>query len=174
MSDIQMCDPKGGNLYFNERTGQYYPAHLDITLVNAPDKVLSRRWAYCNELVTAKIAGTNKLGKGGTSGSEYPFVSCAKLERLEIPDSDGCNSFLATSCVKLSEVILGGIGKPVSGIYSNAFSASGTMVTGEKTITIYVADATTIPLADAPWGLTGATVIYRSSTTGEIREVPSE
>lgn len=166
----------GETLYINEYTGQYYPKNLDFTDSSPSTTVnerFTRRWLLCQELETAKVTLTQRLGAiGSNGGGSEAFSRCPKLKTLEIVNGVGSSTYLASYCPMLQTVILGSIGHPVSGAYSNAFLNSGGSASN-KTLTIYVSDDTTIPLSGAPYGLTGATVIYRSATTGEIKEVPS-
>lgn len=166
-TNIMMADPKGEKLYYEPKTGAFYPKKLDITITYQQRYSLTRRYAFCSELEEATLRGSFNLTSGW---GENCFSNCPKLRRLYLPTFTATNSYIAAYSPMLELVELGSIGHPVSGMYYNSFSGSGGSVTGEKTVTVYVADTTTIPLANAPWGLTGATVIYRSSTTGEIRE----
>lgn len=169
MSDRRrlMLSPNGEKLYYEPKTGAFYPKKLDITITNQQRNCLTRRYAYCSELEEATLRGSVNLSSGW---GDNCFSTCPKLRRLYLPTFTDSNSYIAANCPMLELVEIGSLGHPVSSIYYNSFSGSGGSVTGEKTVTVYVADTTTIPLAHAPWGLTGATVIYRSSTTGEIRE----
>lgn len=161
--------PGGEKLYYNERTGCFYPKNLDMTIDGSRyvRNSLAGRYAYCENLESAVFRGIGSIGTNGHGG--YPVNDCPNLKKLELPKGCGGDTYIAASCAKLESVVLGSVGFPVSAIYYNAFSGSGTAA-AEKTITVYVKDDAALPLAYAPWGYTGAAVVYRSSATGEIRE----
>ena len=123
-----------------------------------------------------------------------PFKACAELEYFEYnsshstafaPPSTGLADNLKLKDIKLNAnlnlsgnlwfmagnknaetVQLGGVGRAITnGIHGNTFN--GCTQSG-LTITIYVNDNATLPLASSPWGATNATIIYRSATTGEV------
>lgn len=173
MSDRRrlMMSPNGEKLYYEPRTGAFYPKKLDITITNQKRLCLAHRYAYCSELEEATLRGYVDLSANWGNNC---FDDCPILRKLYVPGFADSNSYIAANCPMLEVVELGSLGHPVSSLYMGAFTGSGKSVTGEKSITVYVADTTAIPLANAPWGLTGAIVIYRSSTTGEIREVPTK
>lgn len=162
----------GNEPIYDKYTGIWYPKKLNIIIDNSISQKLRYKYAYAQHLEEAIVSGY--IGFGVSNGGENAFSNCPNLRKLYLPTQGSTSSNIAAGCPKLEKVILGSIGHPISSLYSRTFGESGGSVTGEKTITVYVNDSTTIPLASAPWGLTGATVIYRSATTGEIREVPSE
>lgn len=166
-----LLGPSGEPVLYEPRTGCFYTNPLDITISGTDESTreLQRRFSKCSYLVDATLRGYAL----GSAVSQDAFSSCPRLERLRI--TNGCSevSFIARECPLLKEVTIGSVGYPVSALYRTAFSGSGNLASGKR-ITVYVADSTQIPLADAPWGLTDAAVIYRSATTGEIREVPTQ
>lgn len=162
-------------LLYTPRTGCFYPKILNISLTDPVRTALTGRYQYCDELKEATVAGSQTIGGGGyrdTGGSV--FSSCGNLEKIALVDGyspTASQTYVAGDCPKLREVIIGSIGHPVTGtLYENAFRGSGGQ-SGGATMTIYVADDRELPLANAPYGLQNATVIYRSATTGEILEV---
>lgn len=172
---MALMSQSGEKLFYNERTGAHYPKYLNITIVGGrgsgrviDNGVLNYRWAYCEELEEAII--DSPLIAGNTKGSNL-FRGCPKLKRIELLGgiTSGSNNF-AESCPYLETVILGSVGYP-NGVLNNntawLFRDSGKNA-NNKTITIYVDDNETIPFVGEPWGLTGATVIYRSATTGQV------
>ena len=172
---FDMTKRKGEGEYFvSPKTGCVYPRVLHIKLStygpDIPNFSQSFRWAYCDELEEVVVEEGSKVGIGFSTKGANTFTANNKLKRLELVDGVGVAENFARSCPALSEVIIGSIGNPITGMAGGAFGNSGTSATN-PTITVYVTDETTIPLANAPWGLTGATVIYRSSTTGEVRTV---
>lgn len=165
-----LMGPNGEKILYEPKTGCYYTNPLDITIsgyVNNSGELASR-YARCSYLTEATIRGTNVIGQSNQGQGCLSFNPL--LEKVNLPGGCGTNSYIAESCPNLSEVTLGSVGHAVTGIYSNAFRNSGASAES-KTITVYVNDSATLPLTNAPWGLTGATVIYRSATTGEVIEV---
>lgn len=161
----------GETLFLNPYTGQYYPRILDFTPASDSENkgYMTGRWDSCDKLQEATIRGYTRLGRKGDGAKA--FSNCKNLRKLVI--THGCQSgdtYLANNCPKLQEIQIGSVGHVGHTLYSNSFSSSGTQAT-DKTLTVYVTDTETIPVSGAPWGFTGANVIYRSSTTGEIREV---
>lgn len=172
---FDMTKRKGGGEYFvSQNTGCIYPRVLRIKLPTnggqIPNNSQSSRWAYCDELEEVVVEEGSKVGIGLSTKGTNTFSRNNKLKRLELVDGVGDNQNFAQYCPALSEVIIGSIGNPITSIAAGTFSGSGTSATN-PTITVYVTDETTIPIANAPWSLANATVIYRSSTTGEVRTV---
>ena len=94
----------------------------------------------------------------------YFFESCNNLKKVYLPKITQLTSYMPfRNTDNVEEVQLGSIGYPVSKI---AYSLAGY---SNAQVTIYVSDDTSIPLAGSPWGWSGSTFIYRSSTTGEVR-----
>ena len=162
--------PSGENLYYEAKTGCYYPKNLDIT-VTPPSAVgyMTNRYAYCSELETAVVRGVPSIGYGSGAGGGT-FSNCPKLKSLILTDGCGSNAYIASESPMLENIQLGSIGHPVAAVYKSAFIRSGTSAPS-KTITVYVDDSTQLPLANAPWAYTGASVVYRSATSGEVIEV---
>lgn len=160
----------GEKMYYEPQTGCYYPKNLDIT-VTPPSTAgfMTSRYAYCSELETAIVRGTSSIGNSSGAGASV-FARCPKLKSIILTDGCGSNTYIAEGSPILENIQLGSIGHPVTAIYRNAFNQSGTSAPS-KTITVYVADDATLPLANSPWGYTNATVIYRSATSGEVIEV---
>lgn len=165
-----LMGPNGEEILYEPKTGCYYTNPLDITISNYSlnSGTLSNRYRYCRYLTDATIRGTNIIGRsndGNDCLSNNPL-----LEKVNLPGGCHKESYIARSCPLLKDVTIGSVGHAVTGLYNNAFRDSGTSAES-KTITVYVSDSATLPLTNAPWGLTGATVIYRSATTGEVIEV---
>lgn len=165
-----LMGPNGEEILYEPKTGCYYTNPLDITISGYVynSGCLAKRYARCSYLTEATIRGTNVIGRSG-DGNQC-FNDNPLLEKVNLPGGCSSDSYIAESCPKLSEVTLGSVGHAVTAIYRNAFNKSGASAES-KTITVYVNDSATLPLNNAPWGLTGATVIYRSATTGEVIEV---
>lgn len=160
---------QGTQLYLNPLTGQYYPAILDFTPESnaTGQNNLSYRWIRCENLREATIRGYRLVGLTGDGANAFSY--CNNLQRLII--TDGCTNgdgYIARNCPYLEYIQIGSIGHAAHRLYASAFQGSGGSAPS-KTLVVYVTDDETIPVSGAPWGYTGATVIYRSATTGEIR-----
>ena len=158
--------PVGEEYFMSSVTGAYYPKVIDHTV--SPGVVGnygSNRWSFCTELEEATIRGLSAI-TGGANGDIVQ--SCTKLKKLSLPNLQSNSSYIAQYCTALEQIQLGSVDNGVSSIYSRAFRGSTNV---DLVITIYVADDTTIPLSGSPWGATNATIVYRSSTTGEVRTV---
>lgn len=169
-NNIIMADPKGENLIYDSYAGMFYPKNLDITVDSIPGA--ADRYARAQLLETAIVRGA---AAGAVARTSSMFRDCPRLKQLEFPNGAVKQSYIAPGCSRLEKCILGSIGHPVGSLYVNAFnSQTGSLAENNPTLTVYVSDSATLPLENQPWGFTAATVIYRSSTTGEIREVTSE
>lgn len=145
-------------------TGCIYPKVLNQTVTNfSVYGYGSMRWDRCSEMEEATIAGVTNV-QGGQN--QRILSRCAKLRKVVLPNLNKSSTYVCSSCPSLQEVQLGSIGYPVSEL-SDYTAANNEQ--SDLTITIYVADNTAIPLAYSPFGATNATIIYRSSTTGEVR-----
>ncbi|MBO4543243.1 MAG: hypothetical protein J5725_08705 [Bacteroidales bacterium] len=159
--------PTGTTYYMSEKTGCYYPKIIDQTLpsIGATDYG-GRRWSYCDELEEVTVRGLTGIG----TANNYIVRNCQKLKKLILPDVGGNNnSYITTNNPALEEVQLGSVGHYMEKMYGNAFSGC----TSAFTLTIYVnaaslANVTTNITSSSPFGATNATIVYRSSTTGEV------
>ena len=176
VADVRFLTPQnsGARMIYNEDTGAYYPEIMNIKIAggrgsgkNIGNGYLEKRWFGCSEMKEA-IVDSPKIFLSTKGANE--FSGCAKLEKMTILGGvDGAVN-MAYNCPMLKNVVLGSVGYPCSNNINNTlFQASGGSAVGDKTVTVYVSDSDTIPFAGEPFGLTGATVIYRSSTTGEVR-----
>lgn len=158
---------KGGDEYFvSPKTGCIYPRILHQEIQNFSIHAYgSNRWRFCDNLEEATIIGLTQVLGGANI---EPFSDCPSLKRLVLPNFTNSNTTLAKNTPQLQEVELGSIGNSVTALYSGSFSNDTQY---GLTITVFVADSTTIPLANAPWGAKNATIVYRSSSTGEVRTV---
>lgn len=120
----------------------------------------------------------------------YAFEDCTKLKRLILPNASAPNgpTWVGKGCTSLEEVLIGAH----TGAIPNAFfreikslkkmqlGSVGHAITGGQatsfygdtqsglTITLYVNPSASLPLSNHPFGATNATIVYRSSTTGDI------
>ena len=136
----------------------------NLALTSLPEKITSIQGSTFNGCTNLKI---EKIPEGVTLIEAYAFKGCTSLTRIEIPNAGnityGHQPF--EKCTGLQEIVLGGIGKPVTtGLSSNIFS--GCTQTG-LVMKIYVESGTT-SIAGAPFGATRATVEYYDATTGEL------
>lgn len=167
MPNIIMCDPKGQQYYVSPETGCIYPKILEQSVTILPRYFGGRRWTYCHEMVEATIRGL-------TNSSNLNSVilgNCEKLEKVCLPDLSGLNnSYMVTACTALKELQIGSIGNAMTGMYNNALDGC---TNNDLVVTIYVnasslADVPTAITDNAPFGATNATIVYRSSVTGEV------
>ena len=158
-NNIIMADPKGERVYFNS-DGLCYTEKMNIAVQVNPQRI--PKYAYCQNLKEISIDSTVRYPIAG----DGHYRNNPNLEKATIKPFTTIAHYDFASCTKLKEVQLGDVGAPISGLGQYAFSLCKQ---ADLTITIYVADETAIPLAGSPFGATNATIIYRSSTTGEVR-----
>lgn len=158
-NNIIMADPKGERVYFNS-DGLCYTEKMDIAVQVNPQRI--PKYAYCQNLKEISIDSTVRV----SIASDSHYRANPNLEKAIIKPFTNFAHYDFADCVKLKEVQLGDVGAPISSLTSLTFYHC---IQADLTITIYVADETAIPLANSPFGATNATIIYRSSTTGEVR-----
>lgn len=158
-NNIIMADPKGEKVYFNS-DGLCYTEKMDIAVQVNPQRI--PKYAYCQNLKEISIDSTVRK----STASEGLYRNNPNLEKATIKPFSTFAHYDFANCVKLKEVQLGDVGAPISSVSSLTFDNCRQ---ADLTITIYVADETAIPLNGSPFGATNATIIYRSSTTGEVR-----
>lgn len=145
-------------------TGCIYPKVLDQTITGFNARTFNLRWAYCPEMTEATIRGFT--APNNITGAI--FSANPKLEKISLPDFSSSNSYVIQSCGALKRVQLGSVGKAVTSL--SVYALSG-CTNSELVVTVYVKDTATLPLTNQPWGATNATIVYRSSTTGEVLTV---
>ena len=155
----------GETYLMGPNTGVYYKTKIEQTLTSWNNNNARGRWGSCDYLEELIIHGmtshNNIVG--------YIAYRCPVLTKLLLPDLSGSsNSYITGICPSLTEIQVGSIGHAMTGLYGNAFSGA---TSADLVLTIYVGDNTTIPLSNSPFGATNATIVYRSSTTGEVRTV---
>lgn len=155
----------GEEIYSNPNTGAQYTKIIDINLSSFKPSAFGARWRYCSELEQITAVGV----PGAMGGGYGDYLSdCPKLKKAVLPSFGSSSTFVFRNDAALEEAQLGNVGKGVTSLAKYTFSGC---TNANLVITIYVADTTEIPLAEQPWGATNATIIYRSSTTGEVRTV---
>jgi hypothetical protein len=127
----------------------------------------------CNKLTSIELPEVTSLGNycfnacSGLTSIEIPnvtslgnncFNSCSGLTSIELPKvtTIGINCF--NNCYNLVDVILGGIGSPITNTDNFSTTAMGLYV---ENIIIYVNDTTNPPsLSGMPWNAGAATITY--------------
>lgn len=106
----------------------------------------------CEKLASIDLPNAETVGS-------YSFYSCTLLETAILPkvtQFTGGQEF--GSCPALKTVQLGSVGHPVESILSNTFY---NCTQSDLTITVYTTGGAA--LANAPWGATNATIIYKEA-----------
>lgn len=167
----------GQTLYYAPTTGVPYAPHIVIPRYNVGTKML---YKGCTELLTLTCNGTDKIGGASSTVCDDGFRACTSLTTANFPYTTQvgggyCGYFLG-ECTALENVTFGSIGYPVTEFYNSSnsnYAPFKNTTQSTLTITLYVNASTLagVPAAVAnysPWGATGATVVYRNSTTGEV------
>ena len=187
---VEYYDATTGELV-NVRIGQKYKGDTEINWTEIPNEdkvteIIGSAFTNCTNLALTKLPENitaingstfsgctslkiKKIPEGVTTIGPSAFKGCTSLTRLEIPNA-GSITYQYTpfiNCTGLQEIVLGGIGKPVSSLPGTwpDLIFSGCTQTG-LTIKIYVESGTT-GIEGAPFGATNATVEYYDATTGE-------
>lgn len=116
-----------------------------------------RMYQDATDLITMD---TNQAGGFST----HVFLGCSSMTGVVCPRVTEYGTQVFGGCTSLASAVLGGIGYPVTTISANSFS--GCTQAG-LTITVYVTPGSQ-PLAEAPWGATNATIVYRSAVDGGV------
>lgn len=165
--------PSGGE-YWVTSLGSIYVKDVVLPIIRS----IANLYQYADNMETVVCNETRLIG-GTSFRITYFFDSCTALKSAKFPYLAGiANSFVECflgNCPALEEATFGSVGYPVSEFDNTDYPRkvfSGCDQTG-LTITIFV-DATAlseVPTAVstyAPWGARNATIIYRSSVTGEV------
>lgn len=156
----------GDTVYYNTQ-GHIYFENIDF-----PDTVSDLKVVFYNTGGYSHLKSISGLAKTTTNAPGSQFRGLPNLETVILPRA--CH-FYATAfrdCTKLKTCTLGSVGYPVVVTRSTTFQND---TQSNLTITMYV-NASTLAEAQAisdvgalaPWGATNATIIYRSSSTGEV------
>ncbi len=148
--------------------GNFYPNEIVY-----PSSVTDLRVLYSGTGGANNVVSIAGLGRTTNQAPGNQFRGMSNLKTVNLPRA--CH-FYATAfrdCHKLESVELGSVGYPVVVTRGTMFQYD----TQAFTITMYV-DASTLAEANAiadvgalaPWGATNATIIFKSSTTGEVLE----
>lgn len=152
----------GETVYFSEYDGNQYTKNVLIPEGNYTALPMYRN---CTSMETFEFIGPPSSNVVVTTYalSGNSSLKTAKLRSL-------LNFGNSLRCFEndtgLEAVQLGDIGKAITSIANSTFRSCAQE---GLTITVYVSPATSIPLANSPWGATNATVVYRSSVDGSVR-----
>ena len=159
---VKVPDGGGGETVYYNKYGAQYSKKMSIPVSN---NAAPPQYQYSHLLEEVEMHLTSDARFDDNVQPQNTFDRCNSLKRAVIKIFNRIGHYFFRECTALEEVSLGDIGVPVSTIGGLAFN--GDPQAG-LTITVYVADDTARPLAGSPWGATYATIIYRSSTTGEV------
>lgn len=157
--------PSGDEVFFSTQ-GYMYVEEIDF-----PATVTDLKMCFNNTGGFGKLKHISGLAQTTTGAPGSQFRGLSNLETVNLPR--GCHLYATAfrDCKKLKTVELGSVGYPVVVTRTTSFQND----TQAFTITMYV-NASTLAEAQAisdvgalaPWGATNATIIYKSSTTGEV------
>lgn len=145
--------------------------------INIPDDIVSvgtYAFRYCKGITGMHLPLAQSI-------ASYAFQGCSKLEQIDLPSATTVAGYAFSSCTVLKSAMLpkvtqlaenstfsictaletvqlGSVGHPVSALAANTF-ASCTQ-TG-LSITVYTTGGA--ELANAPWGATNATIVYKEA-----------
>lgn len=167
VSEIQAIPSGGGDTGYYNPYGYHYLKNIDY-----PATVTDLRVSYYgNGYGFDNIESISGLAQTTTGAPGSQFRGLSNLKTVNLSRACHFYAWAFRDCPKLETVELGSIGYPVVVTRDNIFQND----TQAFTITMYVnastlAEAQAIPDvgALAPWGATNATIIYKSSTTGEV------
>ena len=156
----------GGEQIYYSPSGQMYYENMEVPIENYNNEIPS--YNHCTNMVNFSAPNFNVTKKSNA----YQIGYNDNLETLFLPKWQNVGNFNFSLNPKLKRCQLGSIGYPVT-TFNNANATFNRMTQSDLTITIYVdassiADISTNITANQPWGATNATIIYRSSTTGEV------
>lgn len=164
--------------------GEYWVTDNGVAYVR--DMVLPQIWQGKHELYkgaynlkTLVCNDTNLLGGDSSKRITSYFDRCTSLNSAKFPYLQGIKNnfveYFLGNCTALTEAVFGSVGYPISEFDNTSYAQK--VFTGctqaDLVITLYVnanslADVPSAVSMHAPWGATNATIIYRSSTTGEV------
>lgn len=164
---FDMTKRKGGvEEVYCTKFGRVYVKNMELitTVDNMDPGMLNGTYQNADELETVYMHGTPWTS---TVGLQNTFNTCGKLKHATIEQVRRYSNYVFIRCPMLETAQLGCVGNGVLALYNTFYG----LTQQNLTITIFVDDETAIPLANSPWGATNATIVYRSSTTGEVRTV---
>ena len=181
--------PAGDDTYMSE-IGSYsmYKKIMNITANGIPNmygcteleelhaqnfngNVPANTFRECGKLKIVDIPNAKSVG------GSFAFWKDGALETLNFPKLNATpsggwnNAGVFGYCTGLKNVQLGSVGYSAYPTSDNIYTAFQMDNQTDLTITIYVPDDATLPIKGSPWGATNATIVYRSTTTGEVIDV---
>lgn len=152
-------EASGAEEYWFSKVGAMYFKNMVVPVTTGGGDKITSQYENATNLESIVMEGTNLVA------AQTVFSFCTKLKNAVLKAPGSIYNLVFRNCTALETVQLGSVGNAVSSIADNAFL--GVEQSG-LTITVYVADDATIPLENAPWGATAATIVYKSATTGEV------
>lgn len=146
----------------------------ELEEVHAPNfngAIAANTFRNCPKLKIVDIPNAKNVG------SSFAFWGDTALETLAFPKLNNAsnggwnNAGTFRDCTGLKTVQLGSVGYSAYPTSSYIYDAFLSDTQSELMITIYVPDKATLPISGQPWGATNATIVYRSTTTGEVIEI---
>ena len=156
----------GGDEVFFSTQGYMYVEEIDF-----PATVTDLKMNFYNTGGYSHVKSISGMAQTTTGAPGNQFRGLSDLETVDLPRVCHLYATAFRDCKKLETVELGSVGYPVVVTRATSFQND----TQAFTITMYV-NASTLAEAQAisdvgalaPWGATNATIVYRSSTTGEV------
>lgn len=122
---------------------------------------------------------TRLLGGSQSNRVNEYFRNCTKLNSADFPYVQGFmtgyTNFFFSGCTSLKKVTFGSVGYPITDLQSESGidKIFNGLTQADLVITVYVnantlADVPAEVTINSPWGATKATIVYRSSVTGEV------
>ncbi|MBR5094440.1 MAG: hypothetical protein IK095_05045 [Oscillospiraceae bacterium] len=169
VSEIQAI-PGGGDEVFFSTQGYMYVEEIDF-----PATVTDLKMNFYNTGGYSHVKSISGMAQTTTGAPGNQFRGLSDLETVHLPRACRFYSYAFRACTKLKTVELGSIGYPVVYMADASHNVFYGVTQSGLTITLYV-NASTLAEAQAisdvgalaPWGATNATIVYRSSTTGEV------
>ena len=158
---------QGGQEPYYSTSGQLYFENMVIPTEYTGN--LCPIYRYCPNLKTFEAPNIQITSASAT----YQIANNSNLERLILPKWVKIGNYNFSFNPKLSYCELGSIGNPVTALSSGTVFRDDGRRTVDLTIVVYVqaeslANVPSTMTSSQPWGATRATVVYKSSTTGNI------
>lgn len=153
-------------IYFSTY-GNMYTANMVIPSTVSKMYFRGEHFKGASEMLTF-VCDAPTTGAGTTYSPNSMFVSCGKLTSVKFTKGGSpAGSSMFGYCGALTTVEFGSVGNPIATIVSNAFGDW----TAHATVTIYVNASSVSEVSwasNAPFGNNNATIVWRSSVTGEV------
>lgn len=167
----------GGEVYY---TSKYVPYAKDMHIPKLVLGISAFGFMQDAENLETVICDDNRtLGGSNANRVNNYFTRCTKLTSVEFPYLQGLltnyTNYFFGGCTSLKKVTFGSVGYPIANLQpttGNDRIFNG-LTQADLVITVYVNanTLTDVPVevtALSPWGATNATIVYRSSVTGEV------